>query len=124
MSYVATGGKGRIKWDIPMSVKVRDGYRRFLQLLYAEMAGVAREMESFAKRNHKWRNQTGKAERTFTVRVISQGVIEASHGVHYGKWLELRWGGRLAVLPMTLQEGNRLMQRAMATAWIGAWGFR
>lgn len=113
-----------LTWDAPMSVKVKTGYRRFLQLLHAELYKVAKLMEAFAKAKHPWKNRTGDAERKFTVRVVGELTIEAAHGVRYGKYLEYRWGGRWGVIPATIREGNRLVMRAAGVAWVGAWGFQ
>lgn len=82
--------------------------------------GLAKEMEQWAKDNHPWQNRTGDAERGLQSRVVWSGETEFAiflgHGkdIHYGVWLEVRWGGRFAILLPTLvhfapQMSSRIM---------------
>lgn len=53
---------------------------------------TARSMESYAKGNHPWQNQTGNAEAMLHANAIHASVnvtnIRLSHGVFYGEYLE------------------------------------
>lgn len=108
-------------WDRYLGPVIRIGGGAFLSNVQAEMDAVARSMQAFARTNHPWRNQTGMAEASFTVKVVDENTIEASHGVHYGKYLEYRWGGRFAVIPMTLDHGVKQIMDVIRRSWSGAW---
>lgn len=77
--------------------------------LEAEMNKIAQEMVQYAQTNHPWQNQTGNAEAGLQASVVRQGetswTIFLGHGtdVSYGLWLEVRWGGKYAIILPTLQ---------------------
>lgn len=73
------------------------------------MNQIAREMVEYAQANHPWENRTGNAESGLQAQVVKQGptswTIFLGHGqdIHYGLWLEVRWGGKFAIILPTLQ---------------------
>lgn len=77
--------------------------------LEQEMNQIAREMVEYAQANHPWENRTGAAEAGLQAQVIKQGptawTILLGHGpdIYYGLWLEVRWGGKFAIILPTLQ---------------------
>lgn len=77
--------------------------------LEGELNKIAQEMVAYAQANHPWQNQTGAAERGLQARVVRQSPTEwtifLGHGddVDYGLWLEVRWGGKYAIILPTLQ---------------------
>lgn len=89
-------------------------------LKYAETG--AAKVESYAKKNAKWQDRTGDARRRLKGDVTSSGdvvKIRLAHGVDYGKFLELAYERRYAIIEESLNsEGpeimagfNRLMER-------------
>lgn len=61
----------------------------------------APEIEAWLKTNASWVDRSGNARQTLhtEVRVMAeQVVIVLSHGMDYGKWLELANGGRYAIV--------------------------
>lgn len=75
----------------------------------AEMHKIAAEMVVYAQTNHPWANKTGAAEAGLQAKVVRQGetqwTIMLGHGpdVQYGLWLEVRDGGKYAIILPTLQ---------------------
>lgn len=73
------------------------------------MHEIAQEMVAYAQANHPWQNRTGDAEAGLQTQVIRQGptnwTILLGHGpdIKYGLWLEVRWGGKYAIILPTLQ---------------------
>ena len=63
--------------------------------------------ETYAKQNASWQDQTGNARQTLHgwVDEISSDTVELylSHGVEYGKWLEIRKAGELGIIWPTIQ---------------------
>lgn len=110
-----------IEWDIYLSDELRRGSNQFFRALQDELAAVAKSMQAFAQANHPWQNQTGDAERLFTVRSIGNYTIEARHGVFYGVFLEYCNGGRYGVMPITMRFGVDEVVRGITRAWRGSW---
>lgn len=70
---------------------------------------LAKQMEQYMKENHPWENRTFAAEEGLAADVVHEGfrqVIVLHHGesVDYGIWLEIRWGGRYAIILPTIEH--------------------
>lgn len=66
----------------------------------------ARKFEAFARTNARWQDQTGAARaglRAFVEKTAQYVAIYLTHSVTYGKWLELSFGGRYAIIFQTLE---------------------
>lgn len=74
----------------------------------------AAEMEEYARSNAPWTDRTGAARQGLTATVEETGpigTIVLSHGVSYGLWLEIRFGGRNAIIAPTIDLfGPRVMR--------------
>ena len=110
-----------IRWDNMLGPEIQRRKKILYENIDNELEGLASLMEQFAKAHHPWQNQTGDAERTFTVKRKSRFVIEASHGVPYGIWLEVKWGGRYGIIPDTLDFGEKELRGSLAKAWNVTW---
>lgn len=71
-------------------------------------------VESAAKDGAPWTDQTGNARNTLTARPFHETLkkhgIVLAHGMPYGIWLEVRFGGRYAIiLPTIKQQGIEVM---------------
>lgn len=68
---------------------------------------VAPQAEEFMKNNASWTDQTGNARNGLKAVVETGGVdtvaIVLFHSVPYGVFLEVRWGGRYAIIEPALQ---------------------
>ncbi len=78
--------------------------------------------ESFMKSTASWTDRTGNARNGLKARVVVGGggnkvAIVLYHSVPYGIWLEVRWGGKYAVIlpalaatgPLFIEAIRRLM---------------
>lgn len=66
----------------------------------------AERVEAYAKQNAPWSDITGSARAGLTADVsIEDGMVTLtlSHGVDYGKWLELIQDGEFAIIMPTLE---------------------
>lgn len=64
------------------------------------------KVESYAKMNAPWTDQTGAARNGLTASVfVEDGVVvlELAHTVDHGQWLELIQDGRFAIIMPTLE---------------------
>ncbi len=63
--------------------------------------------EEYAKTNASWTDRTGNARQTLHAEVqqLSKDAVALylAHGMDYGIWLEVRWGGRFAIIWPTIQ---------------------
>lgn len=82
---------------------------------------MARMMESFAKKHHKWTNRTGNAERYLHTHVSKSALgwsqtVELSHGdgthkpyIFYGRYLEYSMNKRFAIIAPTMRHFEKRM---------------
>ena len=101
--------RGGIQWRTPPSELIK-GIDRYEKDLMAEIEDLLRrfapEIETYAKANAPWQNQTGNARQTLFTVVEAQKdrvILYLSHTMSYGVYLELRWQGRWAIIMRTLQ---------------------
>jgi hypothetical protein len=111
--------KAEVVWDISEPMRILPELRQKLYRgLYAIDARIAQEGEAYMKQNAKWQDQTGNARAALSGTSAASGsrgggvmgtthVITYSHGVPYGIWLEVRWGGRYAILKPTVELFGR-----------------
>lgn len=70
------------------------------------MQSGAERVEAHAKSNAPWSDITGRARNGLSARIYIEGgevVLELSHSVDYGQWLELIQEGRFAIIMPTLE---------------------
>lgn len=79
------------------------------------MEEFAEEALSYMQENAPWEDQTGDAREGLGAAVEELGSMLSLilyHSVDYGVWLEVRWGGRYAIIIPTLETmGPELMSR-------------
>lgn len=79
------------------------------------MREAAPEAELHMKATAPWTDQTGQARQLLMAVTTEEGeeiVLTLIHGAAYGIWLELRHGGRYAVIvPTTVEFAGRIQQR-------------
>lgn len=90
---------------------VKAGMRRYGADVRAATLELAREwapiLETYAKTNRPWEDQTGNARQSLFAFADQDGAtttIYLSHGMPYGVWLELRNQGRYAIILPTLEQ--------------------
>lgn len=80
------------------------------------MGEGAVELQAYAQANAPWADQTGAARDGLVTDVFEEGgeiVIELSHSVDYGVWLELIQNGNFAIIMPTLEAlGPRILRDA------------
>lgn len=82
----------------------------------AEVANsFADELVTYAKNNAPWSDRTGEARAGLNAAVFLDDdnlEIDLYHTVEYGLWLEIRWGGKFAIIiPTVEQKGSELFSR-------------
>jgi predicted nucleic acid-binding Zn-ribbon protein len=68
---------------------------------------LADEMVEWAQANAPWSDRSGAAREGLVAEVVSNnGSLEINlmHTVDYGIWLEVRWGGRYAIIIPTIEK--------------------
>lgn len=65
-------------------------------------------LEDYARQNAPWTDRTGNARQTLHAWTdeLANDVVELwlGHGMEYGLWLEVRWGGRYAIIWPTIEQ--------------------
>jgi hypothetical protein len=75
----------------------------------------AEELREYARMNAPWEDRTGEARAGLDTSVEQEGdslAVNLFHTVDYGIWLEIRWGGKYAILIPTIENmGPKLLER-------------
>lgn len=97
-----------------------EGIANFEFKMYERMDEIAeefsREMEAYARSNAPWDDRTGDARSGLTSEISDNSesgtlAVNLFHTVDYGVWLEIRWGGKYAILIPTIENmGPRLLE--------------
>lgn len=82
----------------------------------AEYANAfADELLDYARKNAPWSDITGDARAGLQAAVTLEDKsleIDLYHTISYGLWLEIRWGGKFAIIiPTAEQKGSELFSR-------------
>jgi hypothetical protein len=71
------------------------------------MVKFAGKLQDYARDNAPWEDQSGDARRGLTASVVADDeemTLTLQHTVEYGIWLEIRWGGRYAIIVPTIEQ--------------------
>ena len=84
-----------------------DAYEKRVMAAIAALAKYFEPvLESHAKEHAPWTDRTGNARQSlFSVSELAEDVVTLylSHGMEYGKWLELCHSGKYSIIMKTLQ---------------------
>ena len=76
---------------------------------------LADEILTYAQNNAPWQDQTGDARSGLETAVLVENgslSIDLYHTVDYGIWLEIRWGGKYAIIIPTVEQlGPKLFRK-------------
>lgn len=96
--------------------------RRFQRAANTAATSMAPRVENYMKNNAPWTDRTSNARNGLAARAYSDGSdvgIILYHQVPYGIWLEVKYGGRDAIIqptidamgPEVMSRFNRLLER-------------
>jgi hypothetical protein len=89
-----------------------------LPMIREEMRAWGRDAVAYMKANAPWSDRTGEARAGLDYSIDEAGAdttIYLFHSVSYGKWLEIRWNGRYAIILPTIEAlGHELNHRIEA----------
>lgn len=80
---------------------------RFQMALETFADNGSKKLEGYARENARWQNRTGHARQRLTgdyLRVNRGIKLRLSHGVDYGKWLELANEKKYSIIPETIEK--------------------
>lgn len=107
-----TGGDRVLRFVNQYPTRFRAVARRVLE----DQAAI---IEQRMRDEHTWVNRSGAAEANLRCRLFDDGKafkLRASHGVHYGIWLEVAHQGRYAILQPTVRSQWPVALKATAAA--------
>lgn len=100
-----------IAWEVsPVDLGVaiqREYADELIRRVKTLMSQAAPEAEAHMKTVAPWRDQTGQARKLLMAETVDDGdeiTLYLIHGAAHGIWLELRWGGRYAVIVPTTHD--------------------
>lgn len=116
-----SGYRARIDWqrdptDLGRAI-AKTGERVRTHALVPYLERQADRLRGQMKREAPWTDQTGRARRALLAEVEqddSKVALVLSHGVPYGKYLELSNGGRYAIVGPTVMREGYVVMRGMA----------
>jgi hypothetical protein len=120
-------GAVRITWttspdQLGQSIRAWGG--RVNARVYGDMQALAPEIEAYMKGHAPWTDRTGNARAGLHTAVQGRAgsvqTIYASHSVFYGKYLELKNGGRFAIISPTLVQYYPRVAAILREAFNGA----
>lgn len=109
-----------IKWSGNLTANLTQMDDKVRRGMVAAANYVAPQAESFMKSEAPWTDRTGNARQGLGAKVESSGdrvAIILYHSVDYGVWLEVRWGGKYAIIepaiaaamPLFVEAAGRLI---------------
>jgi hypothetical protein len=72
-----------------------------------KIVDFAGQLQDYARDNAPWEDQSGDARRGLEASVVADDdemSITLQHTVDYGIWLEIRWGGRYAIIIPSMEQ--------------------
>ena len=76
----------------------------------------AMKLQGYMQRKRPWTDRTGEAKRRLSATVSTPNEhlvrITLSHGVDYGKWLELAHGAKYAIIKPTIKKEGPAVYKA------------
>lgn len=102
----------RIEWDQSslrqVDAAIVDYGERVMTAVRAVADYFRPVLEDYARQNASWTDRTGNARQTLHAWVdeVARDIVELwlGHGMDYGLWLEVRWGGRYAIVWPTIEQ--------------------
>lgn len=125
---VTSGASSGFTWIIPptaqMGAHVRRARTRLPVAIRVALTQFAAMCLDYARTHHPWTNRTGAAEAGLSTQVEGDGnriAMALFHTVYYGIFLELKFGGRDAIIMPTLQahyaQAVALLLSVLGSIW-------
>lgn len=105
-----------IKWEGDLTANINKFGDKAKRGMVAAANYAAPQIESWMKQNAPWTDQTGAARNGLRAEVHGGGntvAIVLYHSVPYGVFLEVRWGGKYAILRPALAYGTPVFAAAL-----------
>lgn len=96
---------------------------RMKRVMVAAAGYVAPQAEAYMRENAKWTDRTGAARNGLGATVKTSGddvAIVLFHTVPYGVFLEVRWGGKYAIIEPTIAAMAPLYLQAIQRLGFGS----
>ena len=106
-----------IKWSGDLTAKINQFGPHVKRAMVAAANYTAPQIEAYMKANASWTDRTGAARNGLGARVESNTnsvAIVLFHSVPYGVWLEVRWGGKYAIIPAGMAMGGPVLAQTIA----------
>lgn len=108
-----------MRWEGNLTARLNQFGPKAKRAMVASAGYVAPQAESYMKQNAKWTDRTGNARQGLGAQVVAERnkvAVVLYHTVPYGVYLELRWGGKYAIIEPTMQWTAERFVKAVAAA--------
>lgn len=108
---------GKFRWEGELIKNVEGFDERVKKGMVAAAMWSAPQIESYMKSNAPWTDRSGNARNGLKAKVVVRSktvAIVLYHSVPYGIWLEVRWGGKYAIIQDAMAAGGPLFASAVA----------
>lgn len=105
-----------IHWEGDLTARVNQMGPKIKRGMVAAANYVAPQAEAFMKENAPWTDRTGAARNGLGAQVevsTNKVAIILYHTVPYGVFLEVRWGGKYAIIEPTMAAAGPLFVEAL-----------
>lgn len=109
-------GSADIKWEGDLTARINNMGPKVKRGMVAAANYVAPQAEAFMKSEAPWTDRTGAARNGLGAQVEVSGnkvAIILYHSVPYGVFLEVRWGGKYAIIEKTMAAAGPLFVEAI-----------
>lgn len=92
-----------------LTTSLKNAPKRIDRAVTAAVEYQATRSENYMRKNAPWNDQTTNARNGLTATPIHAGdthIINLSHSVPYGIWLEVRWSGKYGIIPQSVRQGG------------------
>jgi hypothetical protein len=105
-----------VRWEGDLTANINQFGLKAKRGMVAAANYAAPQIESWMKQNAPWTDQTGAARNGLRADVqttTNSVAIVIYHSVPYGVFLEVRWGGKYAILRPALAYGTPVFAEAL-----------
>uniref|UniRef100_A0AAU6R651 Minor capsid protein n=1 Tax=Micrococcus phage Kurnik TaxID=3092208 RepID=A0AAU6R651_9CAUD len=111
------GSKFTFEWDEgQLSKNIETLPEKINDFIEATVQYYAVFGEAVMKKNARWRDRSTNARNSLHTQPIRQGnhhELVFAHGMAYGIWLEVRWGGKYAIIMPTINHVRPLIMKTL-----------
>jgi hypothetical protein len=104
------------RWEGTLEGNLADMEQKHKRAMVAGANYAATQIQSFMRSEANWTDRSGNARSGLKTKVVVRSktvAIVLYHSVPYGIWLEVRWGGKYAIIKKGMAAGGPLFMETV-----------